>query len=263
MTGDGNTRASAVPRATTIARYDDQLSPPARTVAIVQSSYIPWKGYFDLIRHADHFILYDDAQYTSRDWRNRNRIKTKDGVMWLSIPVEVHGRRTQRVRDARVADPSWNRRHWKALATAYARAPYFTTYGEALEDLYGRATSPWLAEINRRFIEAICGWFGIATPLSSSSEYPLVEGRSQRLLDLCVQAGARRYLSGPSARDYLDAGLFERAGVAVSFIDYSGYPEYAQMYHPFTHTVTALDLLLNAGTAAARYLLPLPANVAV
>ena len=123
MTGDGNTRASAVPPATTIARYDDQLSPPARTVAIVQSSYIPWKGYFDLIRHADHFILYDDAQYTSRDWRNRNRIKTKDGVMWLSIPVEVHGRRTQRVRDARVADPSWNRRHWKALATAYARAP--------------------------------------------------------------------------------------------------------------------------------------------
>ena len=239
------------------------MSAHPRTVAIVQSSYIPWKGYFDLIRGADHFILYDDVQYTSRDWRNRNRIKTKDGVMWLSIPVEIRGRRTQRVRDARVADMSWNRQHWKALAAAYARAPYFTTYREALEDMYRQATSPWLIEINRRFIEAICEWFGIATRLSSSSEFTLVEDRSARLLDLCRQVGARRYLSGPAARDYLDMGLFERAGVAISFIDYSHYPEYPQLHPPFDHTVTALDLLLNMGTAAPQYLLPSPARATV
>src|SRR5262245_59469192 len=109
----------------------------------------------------------------------------------------------------------------------------------------------------------LCGWFDITTPLSSSSECTLVDGRSERLLDLCRPVGARRSLSGASARDCLDTGLFERAGVAVSFIGCSGYPEYSQRHPAFTHTVAALDLLLNAGSAARRYLLPLPANVAV
>src|SRR5262245_22128659 len=144
------------------------------TVAIVQSNYIPWKGYFDLIRRADHFVLYDDAQYTTRDWRNRNRIKTKDGLLWLSIPVEVQGRRDQRIRDARVADPTWSKKHWKTIAAAYARAAHMSVYRERLEDLFARATSPWLSEVNRHFIEAICGWLGITTRLSWSSEFDLV-----------------------------------------------------------------------------------------
>ena len=232
-------------------------SPGISTVAIVQSSYIPWKGYFDLIRRADHVVLYDDAQYTIRDWRSRNRIKTKDGLLWLSIPVEVSGRRFQRVRDARIADPSWNRRHWKTIAAAYARAPHFSTYRDALEDLYDRASSPWLSEVNRGLIEAMCAWLGITTPLSWSSEYPLAEGRSERLLDLCVQLGARHYVSGPSARAYLDIPLFDRAGVSVSFLDYEGYAEYPQISGPFEHYVSALDLLLNVGPTAPRYLLPL------
>ena len=226
-------------------------------MAIVQSSYIPWKGYFDLIRHADHFILYDDAQFTRRDWRSRNRIKTKDGLQWLSIPVEVRGRRTQRVRDARIADPSWARRHWKSLASAYARAPHFPAYRDAIEEAYGRATSPWLSEINRLFIDAICRWLEIVTPLSSSSDYPLAGGTSERVLDQCRRAGATVYLSGPRARAYLDVNLFAGAGVAVRYIDYSAYPEYPQVHPPFAHAVSALDLVLNAGAAASRYLLPL------
>ena len=226
-------------------------------MAIVQSSYIPWKGYFDLIRHADHFILYDDVQFTRRDWRSRNRIKTKHGLQWLSIPVEVRGRRTQRVRDVRIADPSWARRHWKSLASAYARAAHFTAYRDAIEEVYGRATSPWLSDVNRLFIEAICGWLGIATPLSWSSDYALADGASQRLLDLCRQAGGGVYLTGPRARAYLDLNLFAEAGVAVAFLDYSAYHEYPQVHPPFEHAVSALDLILNAGPAASEYLLPL------
>jgi len=226
-----------------------------RTVAIVQSSYIPWKGYFDLIRRADHFVLYDDAQFTRRDWRSRNRIKTKDGPQWLSIPVEARGR--PRIRDVRIADPSWPRRHWKRIAAAYARAPYFGTYRAEMEELYGRATSPWLSEINRLFIEAICGWLGIMTPLSWSSEYQLSGGRSERLADLCRQAGAREYLSGPSARAYIDADRFAGVGVTVRYINYSGYPEYLQQHPPFEHAVSSLDLIVNTGPAASQYLLPL------
>lgn len=224
-------------------------------MAIVQSSYIPWKGYFELIRRADHFILYDDAQFTRRDWRSRNRIKTKDGPQWLSIPVEVSGRQTQRVRDTRIADPSWARRHWQRIRSAYARADHFAAYRDAIEDVYGRATSPWLSEINRQFIDAICACVGIATPLSWSSDYSLATGTSERLLDLCRQQGAAAYLSGPRARAYLDLSLFAEAGIEVRFIDYSGYPEYPQLYPPFEHAVSALDLIFNTGPDAARYLL--------
>ena len=229
---------------------------PVRTAVIVQSNYIPWKGYFDLIRRADRFILFDDAQYTVRDWRNRNRIKTKDGVHWLSIPV-VHESRGQRIRDTRIADRSWQRQHWKTLADAYARAPYFRTYRAAVEDLYGHATSPWLSEINRTFIEAICGWLGISTLICWSSDLELVPGQTARLAEICRQVGATRYLSGPTARDYIDLSVFDEAGVSVAFMDYSEYPPYPQLYPPFDHAVTALDLLFNTGPEAPRYLLPL------
>src|SRR5262245_18843047 len=91
-----------------------------KSVAIVQSSYIPWKGYFDLIRAADEFILLDDVQFTKRDWRSRNRIKTKDGLHWLSIPVLTKGRYDQRISDTTIADASWSERHWHTIHNAYA-----------------------------------------------------------------------------------------------------------------------------------------------
>lgn len=227
------------------------------TVAIVQSNYIPWKGYFDLIRRVDHFVLYDDAQYTTRDWRNRNRIKTKDGLLWLSIPVEGQGKRMQRIRDARIADPDWHRRHWKTIAAAYARAAHIGIYRERLEEAFARATSPWLSEVNRHFLEAICGWLGIRTRLSWSSDFELVDGKSERLAAICRQAGATTYLSGPSARDYLETSAFDRFGIQVRFMDYTGYREYPQVHPPFEHAVSIVDLLLNAGPEAPQFLLPL------
>jgi hypothetical protein len=225
-----------------------------RTVAIVQSSYIPWKGYFDLMHSADLFVLYDDVQYTRRDWRNRNRIKTKDGVQWLTVPVETKGHYQTRIRDIRVSDPGWGARHLARLRHAYARAPFLAAYAGVLEELYlGTATS-YLSEINRRFLAALAELLGIATPLAWSDDYRLVEGRSERLLDLCRQAGARRYLSGPSARAYLDEAIFAREGIEVVYADYAGYPEYPQLFPPFDHHVSVLDLLLNVGPEAPRYM---------
>ncbi len=223
-----------------------------KRVAILQSSYIPWKGYFDLMRKVDEFILYDDAQYTKRDWRNRNQIKTKDGLLWLSIPVEVKGKFTQAVKDVCISDPSWNDQHFKTIAAAYARAPHFQEYRGCLEDLYRGATSRSLSEVNRRFLEGLAKVLGIGTKLSWSMDYELPEGRVERLVALCRQAGATSYLSGPSARDYIakDAHLFAEAGIDVDFIDYSRYPEYPQLYPPFEHHVSVIDLILNAGPSA-------------
>jgi len=216
----------------------------------VQSSYIPWKGYFDMMQRVDEFILYDDAQYTRRDWRNRNQIKTKDGLLWLTIPVEVKGRYDQPIKDVRISDVHWADRHFKTIVGAYARAPHFRDYRDALEALYRGAVSTRLSDVNRRFLEGIAGLLGISTRLSWSMDYRLPEGRVERLIGLCQQAGATTYVSGPSARDYMDPAVFAAAGIELAYMDYTGYPEYPQLYPSFTHQVSVVDLLLNAGPAA-------------
>ncbi|HEV8472265.1 MAG TPA: WbqC family protein [Methylomirabilota bacterium] len=226
-----------------------------RTVAIVQSNYIPWKGYFDLIRSSDEFIFFDDVQYTRRDWRNRNRIKTKDGLLWLSIPVQSKGRYHDAISDMVVSDPDWARRHWKTITTNYARALHFKDYADLFAPLYLNSTETYLVDINFNFIQTICGILGISTKLSKCSDYELVCGRTERIVHLCRQARADRYLSGPSARSYLDSSLFAAAGIELVFVDYSGYPEYPQLYQPFEHNVSIIDLIFNQGSAATHFML--------
>ncbi|MGA3023316.1 MAG: WbqC family protein [Bryobacteraceae bacterium] len=222
----------------------------AKTIAIVQSNYIPWKGYFDLIRSADEFILFDDMQYTRRDWRNRNRIKTPAGVSWLTIPVESKGKYLQKIRDTVVSSPGWAMDHWKSITHFYSPAPFFRAYRDPLEALYRAANLRYLSEINHRFLTALCEMLGIATRITRSADYQLAGGRTERLVSLCRQAGATRYISGPSARHYIDGSLFAAAGVELEYFDYSGYPEYSQLYPPFRHDVSVIDLILNEGPAA-------------
>lgn len=228
----------------------------SKTLAAVQSSYIPWKGYFDLIRSADEFVLFDQVQFTRRDWRNRNRIKTKDGIQWLTIPVRSKGNYHAAIQDMIVSEAGWNHRHWQRIVASYARAPHFATMGPALARLFEGATQSQLSEVNRWFLEGLCRLLGIDTPLAWSTDYQVAEGKSDRLVSLCLAAGATRYLSGPAARSYLDLELFARHGVEVAFFDYAGYPEYQQLFPPFDHHVSAVDLLLNEGPKAPQFLLP-------
>ena len=225
-----------------------------KRVAIVQSCYIPWKGYFDLINLVDEFILYDDRQYTRRDWRNRNRIKTPQGTQWLTIPVDVKGRYDQRIDETRITDPGWAEKHWKTLTHNYGSAPHFGVYREILEALYRRATDQRLSIVNRTFLEAINDLLGIETPLSWSTDYEAEGMKTARLVSLCREAEATIYLSGPSARDYMDEDLFAQAGIELEYMDYSDYPEYDQPHPPFEHTVTILDLLFSVGEEAPRYM---------
>ena len=227
----------------------------SKRIAIVQSSYIPWKGYFDLIRSVDEFILLDDVQFTRRDWRTRNRIKTQHGVAWLSVPVQTKGKYHQTIDETRVADATWAGRHWATIQSAYGGAPFFREFAPTLEPLYeGRAADERLSDVNHSFIAAICTLLGIATPITWSSFYPHGGGRNERLVDLCRSAGASDYLSGPNARAYMDEEQFTQAGVRVQFADYSGYPEYPQLHPPFEHAVSVLDLLFSAGPDATRYM---------
>ena len=223
-------------------------------VAAVQSAYIPWKGFFDLTASVDEVILLDDVQYTPRNWRNRNRIKTDSGGRWLTIPIKTKGRRTQKICEAEVADPGWAARHWQTILLFYRKAPCFRRYEDLFADLYLGCGETSLSQINRRFIEAICDLLSIRTVLSSSTDYAVGGGKTARLVELCQQSGATEYLTGPVARCYLDEAAFRLAGIDVSYFDYSGYPEYGQLFPPFVHEVSVLDLIFNEGSEVRRFM---------
>jgi hypothetical protein len=225
-----------------------------KKLAIVQSNYIPWKGYFDLVNSVDEFILYDDMQFTRRDWRNRNLIKTPSGLQWLTIPVAVKGRYLQSICETEISDPNWGTRHWSTLSHNYSKAPFFDLYRPVFEPLY-RQQEQSLSKVNFGFLRAICGILGITTRISWSMDYrPLKEGKTERLVDLCRRAGGTHYISGPAARDYIEPHLFDEAGIDLSFFDYAGYPEYPPRFGKFEHGLSVLDLLFNTGPQAPRFM---------
>ncbi len=223
-------------------------------VAILQSSYVPWRGYFDLIRRVDRFLLFDEVQYTRRDWRNRNRIRSANGVQWLTIPVEAKGRFAQRIDETRIADPGWGERHFRTLRHAYARSPHWERYEETLRGLYLEAQSDMLSAVNRRFLEALCHLLGIETPIEMSTDYTSAQGKNERLIRLCSEVGATHYLSGPSARVYIDEGLFAASGIQVEWLDYPDYAPYPQLHGAWEENLSVLDLLLNLGPEAGAWL---------
>lgn len=225
-----------------------------KKVAILQSNYIPWKGYFDLIASVDEFILYDDMQYTRRDWRNRNLIKTPQGLHWLTIPVAVKGKFHQRINETLISDPDWAKAHWQVIERNYSRSAYFKEYREQVRELYLDSTSMHLSEINHRFLTSILELLGVKTKVSWSSDYTLEGERSSRLLSLCQQAKAQVYISGPAARDYLDTEIFTRSEIEVEWMDYSGYPTYRQQYGDFEHGVSILDLIFNEGPDSPTFM---------
>lgn len=226
----------------------------SKKIAIVQSNYVPWKGYFDLISAVDVFILLENVQYTRRDWRNRNLIKTPQGVKWLTIPVRVKGKYQQSIQETEIDGTDWAAAHWKALVHNYRRAPHFKEIASWLEPLYVEQSFTHISQLNRRFIEAICNYLSINTVIKNSWDYTLLDGNSERLAYLCVQAGGTEYISGPAAKVYVDEKVFLDLGINLTWFDYAGYPEYPQLWGEFTHGVTILDLLFNCGKDSSRYM---------
>ncbi len=223
-----------------------------KRIAILQSNYIPWKGYFDLIRKVDEFIFYDEVQYTKNDWRNRNKVKTATGSQWLTIPVLYHF--PQKISETIVSNKDWAQKHWKTISMNYSRAPFFKEYKDVFADFYSSGLPENLSQINIKAIELINGILGITTRLSSSVDYALEEGRNERLVGICKQSGATNYLSGPAAKDYMDESLFNAEGIKVEWMDYRGYREYPQLFPPFEHGVTVLDLIFNMGPQAIDFI---------
>ena len=221
-------------------------------VAVIQSNYIPWRGYFDIMHDADVFVFYDDVQYTVNDWRNRNRVKTSNGVVWLTIPVGDQNDR--RICDVVIRDQTWSRRHWMTIEQSYRSAPGFARYGDFFRSIYTRSWES-LSELNQTLIRAIAGdLLGIRTQILDSRDFDLQGKGSDRLLMLLQKMGATDYISGPSARSYLGVESYARNGVHVHWKDYSSYPQYPQLHGAYAPDLSIVDLLMNCGEDAPRYI---------
>jgi hypothetical protein len=222
-----------------------------KKISILQSNYIPWKGYFEMINMVDEFIIYDDAQYTKNDWRNRNKIKTIQGVQWITIPV--YHSLSQKIKDVKISDSKWNKVHWKTIVTNYSKAHFFKETRLLFEDLYLSRKETFLSDINLVFIKAINEYLGINTKILNSSDFELKGDSNERLVYICKQASASIYLSGPAGRNYIDEELFNQEKIKIEWMNYDGYPEYPQLYPPFDPSLSILDLIFNTGTSCHQY----------
>ena len=223
-----------------------------RRVAVLQSNYIPWKGYFDIIHDVDLFVFYDDVQFTKTDWRHRNRIKASGGSQWLSIPAGQHGDRL--ICDVELKASEWQARHWRTLQQNYSQCPHFLRYRAYFEHVYMGTVWHTLSALNQSLIRHIARDFlGIQTEFADSRSFAASGQKLDRLLNLVSQTGATSYLSGPAAKDYIVPERFAERGVELRWKDYQGYPPYPQRFPPFEHGVSILDLLFNVGPDAPGY----------
>ena len=234
-------------------RVDLTGSLSVRKVGIIQPSYLPWRGFFDFIQEVDVFVFLDDVQYTVRDWRSRNRIKTQSGdAVWLSVPVL--GGRNQLIRDARIdnAQP-WIRKHRQAIERSYGRTAYFGEYFGAVSAVYSVGFES-LSDLDVALTKVLCACLGIEKEFVIASSLECDGSKDDKLLAIVQRLGGDVYLSGPSAAAYLRPALWRDAGVELRYKDYSGYPEYPQISPPFEPSVSVLDTLFMLGKAAPDYI---------
>src|ERR1700736_1316205 len=202
---------------------------------ILQPSYIPWRGFFHQIQKADVFVFYDDVQFDKRGWRNRNRIKTPQGSRWLTIPVHSRGHQLEHTPINAIEiswDTDWSRIHRRTLQQHYRKAPFFDRYATLLDSFFSRHDR-LLADFVIDFTVALAGELGLTgTQFIRSSSLHATGEKTDRLLDVLQKIGATHYISGPSARAYLDEGKLATAGISVEFMTYE-YPEYPQLHPPY------------------------------
>lgn len=215
------------------------------TVVIQQPSYLPWLGYFEQINQADVFVFYDDVQYTKNDWRNRNRIKTKNGEQWITVPVNY--KTGQKICDVKIDNTrDWKKKHLRSILTSYAKTRNFKEYIKYFRELYA---TDWLnmCDLAEYTVIMLSNLLNIKTEFKRSKEMSVKGGKTECLVNICMSLGADRYYSPKKSIAYLDISQFEKAGIKVEFQDYL-HPVYPQLHGEFIPYMSVIDLLFNCGT---------------
>lgn len=224
-----------------------------KKVAILQSNYIPWKGVFDMMNKVDIFVFFEDVDFTKRDWRTRNKIKTSEGEVWLSVPVKKVPRGTKIYEVEISQENDWQKKHFQTVTQYYKKAKYFSEYKWILDKIYLEKKWENLSEFNIYVNTLIANELGIKVKFVNSKDLLTSGTKDDKLIEIIKKLGGDYYLSGPAAKDYIDNKKFEREGIKLNYIQYS-YPEYSQLFGKFDHYVTILDVLFNCGPNSADYI---------
>ncbi len=226
-----------------------------KKIAMLQPNYIPWKGTFDLINQVDVFVFYDDVQYTRKDWRSRNIIKTPHGDKWLSVPVIHNGRRDQLIYEAEInTNEDWQTVHYKTLKFAYSKAKFFDDYHFILEELYLKNTWQKIADLDIFATKLIAKVLGINVEWVRSSDLNITGNKDgEKVIKICNHLNCNYFINGPASKEFMNEQIFNEAGVKLNYIEYN-YKEYDQLYPPFNHYVSVLDVLFNCGDRASEFI---------
>lgn len=225
----------------------------SKKLAILQSNYIPWRGYFNLIMKASEFIIYDNVQYTKNDWRNRNIIKTSNGLCWLSIPIG--GKIKSNINEIELGK-GWQSKHWKTIEYSYKKSKYFDEITNLIKPIYFDEGITLLSDFNIILIKKICGYLSIKTKISNVCDYHVSGEKNHRLIELCKLTNSDIYISGPSAKNYINEDLFLKNDIKIEWATYDNFPSYPQLWGAYEERVSILDMLFNCGKSSVDYILP-------
>ena len=220
-----------------------------KRVVILQPGYLPWLGFFDLLLKADIFVIFDDVQYTTRDWRSRNRVKTPHGVLWLTVPVKARGARGKMIKDVEIDNSQdWQQKHRQNLETHYKKAAWLSEIDYLISTFYEKKYK-FLIDADIDFVTLVRQYFSVSTEILFSSDIPTEGIRDEKLLSICRNLSASHYLSGNAAKNYLREELFAAAGIIVEWHNYQ-HPYYNQLWmkeQGFISHLSVVDLLFNHG----------------
>lgn len=222
-------------------------------VIITQPNYIPWKGYFSNMRGIEYLVMYDDVQYTKRDWRNRNYLISPSGPVLLSIPVNTKGKFYQKINETIISDQNWYKKHWNFIETNYKKTKFFPKYGEVFYNLYNNLETDIISEIDLVFIVKIIELLELNIKILKSSDLNIIGDKNTRLLNICKTLNCNTYYSGPAAKSYMDEKMFLDEGIEVKYYNYNNFKEYKQNWGGFDHKVSILDMFFNLGPDTVNY----------
>lgn len=224
-------------------------------IGILQPGYLPWLGFFEQLHRSDIFVIYDDVQYDKGSWRNRNRIKTANGVQWLTVPVRLNfGNRTL-VHEVAIENAiNWRKKHAESIRQNYSKSPFFTCYWPLFEEAFDRQWA-LLIDLDIFFIERLAACLGLAGHrIIRSSTLNITGDRIGRLLAICSHFNANVFYEGAAGRNYINDRKFTDQGITVQYQHYN-HPTYTQLYGKFVPYLSVIDLLFNHGEQSREIIL--------